>query len=125
MRPQTRVFVTFGVLVVLVVGLYAFTDWFSRATGYALGEDEQLKLVSCMNGNQAVLYTQADCAPCYRQEQVFASLAYEQLVRVDCSKTSCANLRELPAWAFGNNVTYGVLNFTQLSQLSDCPLTEQ
>ena len=44
MRQYTKTMLTFFVLVILLTGMYVFTDWFSKTTGYVLGEDEKTKL---------------------------------------------------------------------------------
>jgi hypothetical protein len=49
MQAQTKVFLTFGILVLLIGGLYLFSDWFSKVTGYQLGEDQKIRFIQCLN----------------------------------------------------------------------------
>ena len=45
MNRQQQVFLTMGVLIVLIIGMYVFSDWFSKVTGYFTGADEKIKLI--------------------------------------------------------------------------------
>lgn len=125
MNPRMRVIVTLVGVFVLIVALYTFTNWFSRATGYVLGEDKQLQFVACLNAKPSILYTKLQCTDCYRQEELFAPAAYDQLNVVSCDELDCSNFRSMPAWQIGNAVYYGLKDFRELSELSGCSLETQ
>lgn len=116
---------TFGALVVVILGLYVFTDWFSKTTGYALGEDQQMRFVNCLNDHNVVLYLQSDCSDCLDQEGIFAPRALDQIPIVSCDSRSCSNLASIPAWELDGQFYYGVKDFQQLSELSGCVLENE
>ncbi len=122
MKSSTKTFLTFGVLIVLIAGLYVFTDWFSKTTGYALGEDQQIRFVHCLNDHGAVLYLKSDCAECLQQEKLFAPRALDLIEIVSCDALACGNLASLPAWELDGQFSYGQKDFQQLSELSGCTL---
>ncbi len=120
MQTQTRVFVTMSILVVLIFGLYLFSDWFSKVTGYFSGDDQKVRLVECMNEKRAILYTKQECAECYEQQQIIGDKAYSLLKVADCDEGVNCNLKELPAWEINGQVVYGKKTLNELSSLTDC-----
>lgn len=124
MNTSVRVLVTFGILIVLIAGLYVFSDWFSKTTGYFSGEEQELQFVGCLEDHGAVLYLKEDCSACLRQERVFTPKALELISTVSCDQVSCGNLPELPAWEIDGQFYYGEKDFKQLSQISSCEIDE-
>ncbi|MBX4196006.1 hypothetical protein KW805_00250 [Candidatus Pacearchaeota archaeon] len=120
MDARRRLYVTFAVLVILVAGLYLFTDWFSKVTGYLSGEDESLKLAQCLKNKGSEFYTSATCADCEKQERVFGN-AFGEISFIDCTDMNqCKNIRSVPAWYINNSVVYGFKTLDQLRVLSGC-----
>jgi hypothetical protein len=101
--------------------LYIFTDWFSKVTGYILGEDEKTKVAHCLEGQDVEFYTNKFCAECERQRDVFGS-SIRFVNNVDCGKDKekCPHIREIPAWYINKTIYYGYKNLTELKDLSDC-----
>lgn len=122
MKTNTRVIFTFFILIVIVTGLYFFTDWFSKTTGYVFGEDEKIKLAQCLSGKNAVLYLKNDCSDCYDQIGLFGDNAQKFLLKFDCSEDVilCSNLRKFPAWEIENKIYYGVKSLKELQDISSC-----
>lgn len=117
--PRTGVLISFVILVLLVISLYYFTDWFSRVTGYFTGEEEKVKLARCLDEKGAEFYDSVGCEECERQVKEFGRVI--QIVnRVDCDKEDCSNIKELPAWYISGEVYYGFKNLTELSEISGC-----
>jgi hypothetical protein len=126
---KRKVLYTFMILVVLIAGLYLFTDWFSKVTGYFVGEDETTKLAKCLDGKGAEFYTGKYCADCEKQREVFGeSLKFISVVECEVDRhgrvidTRCKNIRGVPAWYLGKDVgiVYGYKNFTELQRISGC-----
>lgn len=123
MDKPTRVMLTMGVIVVLIIGLYLFSDWFSKATGYALGEDQKIAFATCLVGKGAVLYESADCLPCEQQRALLGEGAYALLSHQLCDKqTRCGGLKELPAWELEGKFVYGKKTYQALDDLSSCEI---
>lgn len=123
METKTRVFVTLGVLVVLISGIYIFSDWFSKTTGYVLGEDQKAAFVTCLNQNASTLYETDDCAECEKQREILGERSYEIMNRVTCGADLCKGLKHVPAWEIEGKFYYGVKTFKELDELSSCAIT--
>ncbi len=124
MSQFTRTAVTFGVLVILIFGLYAFANWFSKTTGYVLGEDEKVKLAQCLNLNEDIFYTSSTCPMCDTQLELFGSDASKFLEVVTCTGSNECPNGGVPAWRISGQVVYGIKSFKELSELSGCALDE-
>ena len=120
MDPRTRVVLTGGIIVVLVFGLYIFTDWFSKATGYVLGEDQKAAFANCLKEHGAVLYEGAECAACEKQRKILGEGAYAIIPRVMCGEDLCKGLRSVPAWEIEGKLSYGTKTYAELDDLSIC-----
>ena len=121
MDTRQKVLVIIVVLFVLVFGLYFFTDWFSKVTGYLGGEDEKEALAICLDERGVEFFYSIDCAECERQAAEFGE-AMELIYQTDCGDEleNCSNLREVPAWYIDNEFIYGFIGFEELKWLSGC-----
>ena len=121
MEAKYKVILSFIVLVFIVTGLYIFTDWFSKVTGYLAGEDEIAKLAKCLDKKDAEFYDSINCADCEKQRKMFGR-AIKFITVVDCgnNKELCKNIREVPAWYIDKNIYYGYKNITELKDISGC-----
>ncbi len=127
MEVKYRVYVSFAVLIVLIFGLYFFTDWFSKVTGYLSGEDSRTKLAQCLEGQGAQYYSGDICADCEKQVDIFGR-AIKSISSVQCKTDyngkiideKCSSLKEVPAWYINNTIYYGFKNMTELQSLSGC-----
>ncbi len=123
MQPRTKAMISFVILVVLIFGLYFFTNWFSIVTGYTLGEDEKMKLAQCLKGNGAILYTSATCPACNSQLEIFGETAVKFIESFECKSAEqgiCADLKGVPAWQINGEFYYGFKNFKELIEISGC-----
>ena len=121
MQKRFQVLITFTVLVLLITGLYIFTNWFSIITGYFTGESEQAKLAQCLQKQGAEFYGSVSCADCEKQKEVFGN-SFELINSVDCGndKELCPNVREIPAWYINKNIYYGLKTLNELEELGSC-----
>lgn len=121
MQKRTRVIFTFAALVVLVAGLYFFTNWFSIVTGYLKGEDSAASLASCLSSQGAEFYGNEFCVDCEKQALEFG-IAFEKIHYIDCGreKENCPNLREIPAWFINGKIHYSYKSLDELKELSSC-----
>ena len=124
MDQRMRVFITFVILVVVLFGLYAATNWISRTTGYVLGEDEKMSLAICLAQKGAVFYVSDSCAECDAEKKIFGEDAFAKLIVVNCDKQplGCKSVENVPAWRIEDNFVYGFQSFKELSSFSTCPL---
>lgn len=120
-KRHVRVMITFGVLVLLMAGLYSFTDFLSKVTGYFTGESEVERLVVCLNDNDAEFYGTTFCADCEKQVALFGT-SFAKLHYVDCGreKELCPNIREIPAWYIDKQIYYGFKTIEELQELTNC-----
>ena len=120
MRQFTKTVVTFGVLIVVIGSLYMFTHWFSRTTGYVLGEDEKISLAHCLAINDAVFFTSNTCPECQKQLDLFGKVATSALPLIQCERVEQCPEGGVPAWKISGQIKYGFKNFNELKLLSGC-----
>lgn len=119
MEPRRRVLLTAGVMLVLIVGFYLFSDWFSKATGYALGEDQKVSFANCLKDYGTALYETTGCAACEKQRTLLGESAYAIISKVMCGEDLCnGGIRRTPAWEIDGKLYYGVKTFKELDGLS-------
>ena len=125
MEKRMQVLVTFVIAVLLITGLYIFTDWFSKVTGYFAGEDEKTKLAQCLDGKNAEFYSDIYCPNCAKQKQIFGS-QIKLIKTIECGQKmeNCPNIKEIPAWYINKTIHYGYFNLTELDKLSGCNVLE-
>jgi hypothetical protein len=128
MNNKQRFFVSFAILIVVMFGLYFFTDWFSRVTGYFTGEEEKVKLGQCLEGKGVEFYTSANyCEDCFKQEEELGK-GLNYLSKIECQINSnnqilnedCSNLRQIPAFYINRSFVYGYKSLAELKILSGC-----
>jgi len=123
MEPSRRVLLTAAVLLVLIVGFYLFSDWFSKATGYVLGEDQKVAFANCLKEHGTFLYEGVECAQCEKQRGILGESAYAIVPRVLCGTDLCRGLRSVPAWEIEGKLSYGTKTYKELDSLSsDCEI---
>ncbi len=121
METKYKVILSFVILVLIVAGLYIFTDWFSKVTGYLLGEEETVKLARCLDKKNSEFYDSINCVDCEKQRKLFGK-AMKFITIVDCgeNKELCKNIREVPAWYIDKNIYYGYKDINELKDISGC-----
>lgn len=125
MQKRFQVYITFGVLVVLLFGLYYFTGWFSRTTGYVLGEDEKLVLAQCLQGKGAILFVSSTCPDCNEQISLFGNDAAKMLNVYSCSSVEdCPNISALPSWQINGLYYSGLKSLEELIEISECAIND-
>jgi len=112
---------TFMTLILLISGIYIFSDWFSKITGFVLGEDENTRLAQCLDGKKVEFYSTTYCPDCEKQKEIFG-LSFKFINHIDCGidKSLCPNIRSVPAWYINETILYGFRNITELKELSGC-----
>jgi hypothetical protein len=121
MERKYSVLFTFAVLFLIVLGMYGFTNWFSKITGYFTGEGQDVQLGKCLYEKGAEIYVNENCARCEEQENILGD-GLKFIKIIDCSKSQemCANLREIPAIYFNGTFVYGVNSIENLKTISGC-----
>lgn len=121
MERRIKVMLTFLALVILIAGLYTFTDWFSKVTGYFTGEGEINKLIICLNNNDAEFYTSLFCADCEKQQKLFGQkLSLIKQINCGNNKELCPNIKSIPAWYINGNIYYGYKDLNELKEIFGC-----
>lgn len=121
MNQYTKTMLTFGALVIVLFGLYYFSDWFSKTTGYVLGEDEKAKLATCLDDKNTVFYISENCPDCEKQLEMFGES--KRFLRIfSCTTADECPEGGVPAWSIGKQIHYGVKEFDELISLSGCDI---
>lgn len=121
MEQKRKTVITFGILVVLIITLFVFSSWFSKTTGYFLGEDEKERFAICLSEKNATFYSTVDCLECQTQLEIFGK-SENYIRKVECGKSLCSGLREVPAWEIDGEFYYGRMDFKELSKISGCEI---
>lgn len=121
MDVQRRVVISVFVLILLIVGLYYFTDWFSKVTGYFTGEDERVKLADCLVNENSALFVTQNCLDCEKQLDIFGSEGTKHLPIIECSSLDdCPSASGFPSWIIGGKKLAGVHDVDSLKEFSGC-----
>lgn len=124
MESRTKAIFSFAILIVLLFGLYFFADWFSKTTGYVLGEDEKTKLAQCLGSKGSVLYVSETCPDCEEQKELFGEDAIKFIKIVECKNVEqqgCEN--GVPVWKIEGKIYQGVRELNDLVKISGCELS--
>lgn len=119
MNQYRKTMITFAFLVIIIFGLYYFTGWFSRTTGYVFGESDKMNLAICLESKKAVLYLSSTCPDCDRQLELFDD-ASKRLNVVFCKNADECPEGGVPAWQIGKQIHYGVKQLDELIAISGC-----
>lgn len=117
-----KVILSFVVLVVLIFGLYFFTDWFSKTTGYLIeDEEEETTLAKCLAEKNVKLYGSKKCPDCKKQRDFFGN-GFKFVNYVECNGLgeNCQELRLVPAWEINGEFYYGLKSLNELKIISGC-----
>lgn len=118
MDRTSGILVTLGVLILIVIGLFLFTGWFSNTTGYAIGLSERDELGLCLGDKGTQLYVKDDCPLCDKQIKILGNILSGVLI-INC-KEGCENVKDYPAWYTNGTFEYGFMNYNQLREFSGC-----
>jgi len=109
-------------MIFLIMGLYFFSDWFLKTTGYLIEkEEEENELARCLTEKGAVMYGAKKCPDCGRQKGIFGSgFRYVRYQECNGNVGKCQELKGVPAWEINGNLLYGVKSLKELRVLSGC-----
>ncbi|MEK6928347.1 MAG: hypothetical protein AABW65_00110 [Nanoarchaeota archaeon] len=119
MEMKYKVAVTFCFAVILIISLYLGSQWISKTTGYTIGEDNKVKLASCLKEKKSILYVSNSCLECEEQEKILG-MGAEIIEKIMCEEFECEDIKETPAWKINGKIIYGVKSIKELSLLSGC-----
>ena len=124
---RRKLLMTGFILIVLVIALYFFTSWFSKTTGFSVGENQLDNLINCLNEKGAVLYISDTCPDCEKQRELFGE-SYKNLDVFNCAldQDFCLlekDLKAVPAWEIERTQHYGFLSLADLEDRSGCQIS--
>jgi len=122
MDQYRKTVLTFVALVLVILGFYFFSDWFSKTTGYVLGEDEKINLAICLNDKEAIFYISNTCPDCEKQLELFGNEASKKINIITCQNALECPEGGVPAWKIDNKIYYGVKQLDELMRLSNCEI---
>ncbi len=120
MEQFFKTVLTFAVLIAVLFGLYFFSDWFSKTTGYVFGESEKMDLAICLKNKDVVFYSSSTCPDCDRQLELLGKDASKLLNIVICSNADECPAGGVPAWEIGGQTHYGYKELSELVGISGC-----
>jgi len=120
METKNKTIITFLSLIILIALFYNSTQWLSRTTGYATGEDEKTLLAQCLTGKNIKLYVLPNCPACSNQRNLFGN-AFNLISYTDCTDyKSCPRLTTFPSWEIDGKIFPGNKSLEELKNLSHC-----
>jgi hypothetical protein len=122
MQARNKVIFTFIFLVALLTSLYFFTDWFSKTTGFALGEDEKVKLAQCLSEKGNTLHITSTCSECKEQIELFGSASKFLKIEMCENHFNCPDIKGFPSWDLPEGPYYGSQTLQDLIELSGCAI---
>lgn len=122
MDQYRKTVLTFVALVLVILGFYFFSDWFSKTTGYVLGEDEKINLAICLNDKETIFYISNTCPDCEKQLELFGNEASKKINVITCQNALECPEGGVPAWKIDNKIYYGVKQLDELMRLSNCEI---
>ena len=120
MNQYTKTMITFVIFIIVLFGLYYFSDWFSKTTGYVLGDDEKVKLALCLKDKGAIFYSSSTCPDCDKQLELFGNDATKLINVVVCASVDDCPEGGVPAWVIGKKTIYGVKQLDELISITGC-----
>ena len=120
MEQFFKTVLTFAVLIAVLFGLYFFSDWFSKTTGYVFGESEKMDLAICLKNKDVVFYSSSTCPDCDMQLELLGKDASKLLNIVICSNADECPAGGVPAWEIGGQTHYGYKELSELVGISGC-----
>ncbi len=124
MEQFYKTVLTFAVLVFVLVGLYFFSDWFSKTTGYVLGDNEKMNLAVCLNNKEAIFYSSSNCPDCDKQLELLGKGASKIINVINCVSVEECPTGGVPAWKIGTQTHYGLKDLGELISISGCDVKE-
>lgn len=128
MKRGRKILFSVAILIVLVVGIYFFTDIFSKITGYnslslltgKTTHADHSEFSECLDKKAATLYYRSQgCKEC--DEQMKLIQEYEQdITHIDCFIDDCPPLSHLPAWIIEGVEYDGSKTLQELKDISEC-----
>jgi hypothetical protein len=120
MDTKRKVMFSFLALIVIVAGLYFFTDWFSKVTGYFTGESEIERVIECLDKQGVEYYSIINCKECEDQQEILGKSISK--IKVDCGSDGedCGNIKDFPTWFIQGKSVKGVLTLDDLKEISGC-----
>ncbi len=120
MNKFEKVIISLVVLAVLIFGLYAFTNWFSKATGYVVGDNVNNELANCLSERDLKVYVSADCDDCEKQLNIVKEKINRFVEVVPCDNGIECFAEEFPSWEINGKVYNGLIDLNKLIEISGC-----
>jgi len=130
MDKKIKVLVTFGILILLGVGLYLVSYTITKTTGYTItgkavySKEEKIQIAKCLTDKDVALYCSALSLSCVRQKSDLGE-ASDYINYIDCGEEEnleeCEDLN-LPAWKINNRFFYGIRDLGSLAESSGCKI---
>ena len=122
MEKRNKAIISFIIMLALIFGLYYFSDWFSKTTGYLVSsEGEGSRLAKCISEKNTTLYTAKYCSDCRKQRELFGeSIKYINNIECLGGIERCYELKVVPAWDINGKLYYGIKSLSDLKVLTNC-----
>jgi len=123
MEQKKRIFISLGILIVLIIGFFAVTTAITRYTGYAFKDDSNTNSISCLANQDIKLYiNSADSDNALKETGLTDYLQYLKIHNCFTNNQPCVDngINSFPTWIINGKEYVGAISETQLGQYTGC-----
>lgn len=117
MLDKKNISLTIGIIIGVII--FVIIILYFKSLNCANPQEELVKCIS----NNSVLYVQAGCSHCLKQENMFGKCS-EMLNIIDCTKTpeKCieTGIRAIPTWEINGTLIEGIYEIEELKNMTGC-----
>jgi hypothetical protein len=122
MAPKKRIFISFLILIILVVAFYFITDQVSKYSGYSVSEP-YTDFEKCLMKQQLTLYINtSDTDSFIKNSGMVSYIQFFKIKNCLSNNKPCLdnNIEKFPTWIINENIVDGEISLHQLSLATSC-----
>jgi len=124
MKKEIKIFITFSILILLIISFFLITSSITRHTGYSITNlDDKTDFEKCLEEQYIALYINtADTAQTLRQIELQDYLDYPKITNCYDYNQPCIDeqINNFPAWIINGNKLEKDISFSDLIKFSGC-----
>jgi len=123
MEQKKRIFISLGILIVLIIGFFAVTSAITKYTGYFVTDDSNSSSTTCLANQDIRLYiNSADSDNALKNTRLADYLQYFQIHNCFANNQPCVDngINDFPTWIINGKKYVGDISETELGQYTGC-----
>lgn len=122
MKPRKRIFISLGILIVLIGAFFVITENITKYTGFSVSDESENKQ-TCLENQDIKLYiNSADSDNTLKAIGLADYLEYFNIQNCYSNKQICIDngIENFPTWIIDNKIIAGDITETELLQYTGC-----